>query len=79
MLDNIVMMDKTMVSYHTCQTKRQSKQWIKKGLPGPVKAKVHASCTKWMVLALFDSKGLVYLYTNITPRASPSTPTTTTP
>jgi hypothetical protein len=32
------------------------KQWIKKGLPGPVKAKVHASCTKCMVLALFDSR-----------------------
>jgi hypothetical protein len=42
-LNNIVMMDKTMVSYHTPQTEKQSKQWIKKGLPGPEKAQVLAS------------------------------------
>jgi hypothetical protein len=36
MLDNIVTMDETMVSYHTPKTERQLKQWIKKGLPGPV-------------------------------------------
>jgi histone-lysine N-methyltransferase SETMAR len=46
MMDNIVMMDETMVSYHTPQTKRQSPQWITKGSPGPVKAKVAASRTK---------------------------------
>jgi predicted HAD superfamily phosphohydrolase YqeG len=73
-LDNIVTMDETMVSYHSPQTKRQSKQWIKKGLPGPVKAKVAASRTKQMVLAFFDRKGLVY--TNIVPGASSSMPTT---
>jgi hypothetical protein len=46
MLDQIITMDKTMVSYHTPQTKRQSKQWIEKGKPGPIKAKVYASQTK---------------------------------
>jgi histone-lysine N-methyltransferase SETMAR len=66
MMDNIVTMDETMVSYHTPQTKRQSKQWIKKGSPGPVKAKVAASCTKQMLVAFFDKKGLVY--THIMPR-----------
>jgi histone-lysine N-methyltransferase SETMAR len=66
MLDNIITMDETMVSYHTPQTKRQSKQWIKKGSPGPVKAKVAASRTKQMLVAFFDKKGLVY--THIVPR-----------
>jgi histone-lysine N-methyltransferase SETMAR len=68
MLDCIVTMDETMVSYHTPETKKQSKQWIKKGQPGPIKARVHASRTKQMLLAFFDSKGLIY--TNIVPRGS---------
>jgi hypothetical protein len=54
MFDNIVMMDETMVSYHTPQTKRQSKQWIKKGSPGHVKSKVAASRTKQMLVVFFD-------------------------
>jgi hypothetical protein len=62
MLDQIITMDETMVSYHTPQTKRQSQQWIEKGKPGPIKAKVHASRTKQMLLAFFDSKGLVYTH-----------------
>jgi hypothetical protein len=45
-LDNTVMMDETMVSYHTPETMRQSKQWIKKDLLGPMKAKALASHTK---------------------------------
>jgi hypothetical protein len=53
MLDNIVTMNKGMVSYHTSQTKRQSEQWIKKGMSGFIKAKVIASHTKQMVLAFF--------------------------
>ncbi len=48
-----------MVSYHTPETKKQSKQWIEKGQPGPIKAMVHASCTIEM-LAFFDNKGLIY-------------------
>ncbi len=53
MLDQIITMEETMVSYHTPQTKRQSKQWIEKVKPGPIKAKVHASRTKQMLLAFF--------------------------
>jgi hypothetical protein len=59
MLDNIVIMDKIMVSYHTPETKRQSKQRIKKGMPSHVKAKVLASRTRQMMLAFFECKGLV--------------------
>jgi hypothetical protein len=38
MLDRIVTMDESAVSFHTPQTKQQSKQWLVKGQPGPVKA-----------------------------------------
>ena len=68
MLDSIVTMDETMISYHTPEMKKQSKQWVLKGRPGPIKARVHASRTKQMVLAFFDSKGLIY--TNIVPRGA---------
>jgi hypothetical protein len=53
MLDNIFIMDKIMVSYHTPETKSQSKQRIKKGMPSHVKAKVLASRTRQMMLAFF--------------------------
>ncbi len=59
MLDNIVTMDETMVCHHTPETKKQSMQWIKKGQPGLLKARVHASRTKQMLLAFFD-KGVIY-------------------
>jgi hypothetical protein len=36
MLDNIITMDETMMSYHTPETKRQSKKWFQKGKPGPI-------------------------------------------
>ncbi len=39
-----------------------------------MKARVHASQTKQMLLAFFDSKGVVY--THIMPKGPPSTPTT---
>jgi hypothetical protein len=68
MLDAIVTMDKTMVSYHTPETKKQSKQWIPRGQLGPLKARVHASWTKQMVVAFFDSRGLIY--THIVPRGA---------
>jgi hypothetical protein len=60
MLDWIVTMDESAVSFHTFQTKQQSKQWLEKGTPGPIQAKVHAYRTKQMVLAIFDSKGPIY-------------------
>ena len=62
MLDCIVTIDETMVAYHTPETKRQSMQWLPKGQPGPIKAKVQASRTKQMVLAFFDNKDLIYVY-----------------
>jgi histone-lysine N-methyltransferase SETMAR len=68
MLDRIVTMDESAVSFHTPQTKQQSKQWLVKGAPGPIKAKVQASRSKQMVLAFFDSKGLIY--TNYVPKGS---------
>jgi hypothetical protein len=46
--------------------KKQSRQWIEKGKPGPIKARVHASRTKQMVMAFFDYKRLIY--THIVPR-----------
>jgi hypothetical protein len=60
MLDNIVTMDESAVSFHTPETKQQFKQWLKEGEPGPIKAKVHATRAKQMVLVFFDSKGLIY-------------------
>ena len=65
-LQHIITMDETAVSMHTPETKSQSKQWLKKGTPGPIKAKVHATRTKQMVIAFFDSQGMVY--SNYVPR-----------
>ncbi len=41
---------------------------MKKGEPGPIKAKVHVTRAKQMVLAFFDAKGLIY--TNYVPRGT---------
>jgi hypothetical protein len=60
MLDNIITMDETLVSYYTPETKRMSKEWTLKGKPGSLKAKVQASRSKQMVFAFFDSRGLIY-------------------
>jgi hypothetical protein len=68
MLDRIVTLDKSAVLFHTPQTKQQSKQWHVKGQSGLTKAKVHVSRMKQMVLAFFDSKGLIY--TNYVPRGT---------
>jgi AraC-like DNA-binding protein len=59
-LNNIVTMDESAVSFHTPETKQQSKQWVKKGQPGPIKARVHATRSKQMVLVFFDSQGVIY-------------------
>ncbi len=66
LLNNIVTMDESAVSFHTPETKRASKEWVKKGLPGPRKAKVHATRTNKMVLVFFDAKGVIY--TNYIPK-----------
>jgi hypothetical protein len=61
MLDPIVTMDESAVSFHMSESKMQSKQWTKKGKPGPIKAKVHTTRSKQMVLAFFDNEGLIYM------------------
>jgi hypothetical protein len=68
MLNSIVTMDETMVLYHTPEKKKQSNQWISKGQPGPLKAPVHANWTKQMVMAFFNSRGLIY--SHIIPRGA---------
>jgi hypothetical protein len=68
MLDNIITMDETLVSYYTPETKRISKEWTLKGKPGPLMAKVQASHSKQMVFAFFDSRGLIYMH--IAPRSA---------
>jgi histone-lysine N-methyltransferase SETMAR len=69
MLDSRVTMDESAVSFYTPEFKMQSKQWTKRGKPGPIKAKVHATRSKQMVLAtrskqmvlaFFDNEGLIY-------------------
>jgi len=42
------------------ETKQQSKQLLKNGMPGPIKAKISASRTYQMVLPFFNNKGLIY-------------------
>jgi hypothetical protein len=64
MLDNIITMDETLVSYYTPETKRMSKEWTWKGKPGPLKAKVQASHSKQMVFTFFYSRGLIYIYSH---------------
>ena len=59
-LDNIVTRDELVGSFHTPETKQQSKQWLKRGISGPIKAKVSTSRTKLMMKAFDDSKGLIY-------------------
>jgi histone-lysine N-methyltransferase SETMAR len=54
-------MYESAVSMHTPTMKMQSKQLLKKGTSGPIKAKVAASCTKQMVLAFFDNQGVIYI------------------
>ncbi len=48
------------MSMHTPKIKTQSKQWLEKCKPGPIKAKVFASRTKQIVLVLVHNKGIVY-------------------
>ncbi len=72
-LDNIVTMDESAMSYHRW-TKWQSKQRVKKCQPGPIKAQVQSSRMKQMVLVFFNAKGVIY--TNISPRVKLLMPST---
>ena len=56
-ISRIIIMDDASVAFHTPETKAQSKQWLPKGTPGPIKARVHASRRTQMVIAFFDSRG----------------------
>ena len=53
-------MDESMVSFHTPETKNQSKQWLPRGAPGPLKARSQASRKKQMIFAFFDVSGSIY-------------------
>jgi hypothetical protein len=68
MLDNIITMDKTLVSYFSPEAKRMSKERTLKGKPGPLKTKVQGSRSKQMVFAFFDLRSLIYMH--IAPRSA---------
>ena len=53
-------MDESSVAFHTPEMKSQSKQWLPKGSPAPLKGKDQASRKKQMVFAFFDDSGSVY-------------------
>jgi hypothetical protein len=53
-------MYESTVFFRTPEMMRATKQGVKKGQPGPRKARVHAAWTKRMVLIFFDAKGVIY-------------------
>jgi hypothetical protein len=55
-------MDKSAVSFHTSETKRQSKQRAQKGQEGPSSSKVKASRTTRMRLVFINLQGVIYTY-----------------
>jgi hypothetical protein len=57
MLDIVATKDELWSAPGLLTQKNQSQQSIKQRQPGPVKARLHASWTKWMLLAYFHSKG----------------------
>jgi Transposase. len=59
-LDSIVTMDESWILYSTPEMKRMSAQWLTKGSNPPKKAKVVGSEKKLMLIAFFDSKGMIY-------------------
>jgi hypothetical protein len=66
-LNDIVIMDETMVSFHIPKTK--TIQTVdRKGETRHHEARVHVSRTKQMVMAFFDSHGI--MYTHIVPMGS---------
>ena len=67
-LDKIITMDESPVSYHTLETKEQSKKWVKKRSPGPIKCKTQASRVKQMLLSFHNREDLIY--TNMVPRGN---------
>ena len=68
MLDQNITMDKLAASMHSAYSRNKAavQAVAKKGTPGPVKAKVHATRTKTMMLVFFNSQRMVY--TNYVPK-----------
>ncbi len=60
-LNNLVTMDESAVSFFTPETKRQSKQWVKKDSHASGKPGVYVTQTKKKVLVFFDAKGIIYM------------------
>ncbi len=60
-LNNVVTVDESTVSFHTPEKKWQSRQWVKNGKPGPSKARVARFKDEAIVLVFFDAKG-IYLF-----------------
>ncbi len=61
-LDKVVTMDETNISFFTPESKEQSKRWVKKGSPAPIKAKVQESRKKQAMCAFFDAEGMIYAH-----------------
>jgi hypothetical protein len=59
-LNNIITMDESAVLFKSPETKKQLMQWVKKGQPGPIKARAHTTWFKQMVLVFFDTVGILY-------------------
>jgi hypothetical protein len=58
-------MYESAVSFRTPEMKRATKQWVKKGQPGP-RSEMHAARTRRMVLIFFYAKEVIY--TNYIPQ-----------
>ncbi len=59
-LDTIVTMDESAVSFRTPEVKQQSMLWVEKGQTGATKAQVHASRMNQMLQVFFNAKGIIY-------------------
>ncbi len=84
-LDKIVTMEESGMSFHTPEMKLESKQWVQKGQPGPFRAQVHASRMKQIFIIYFEGRSKWFPYSEMpgafpiqttSPRAKSSTPCT---
>ena len=57
--DRIITGDETWVYQYDPETKKQSKQWLPRGLSGPIKFKSERSVKKVMATVFWDSEGVV--------------------
>ena len=61
LLGRVITGDETWVFEYDPETKRQSMQWKSPTSPRPKKARMSKSKVKLMLIAFFDSKGIVHL------------------